>query len=119
MTTLYAKREDPKDVWNVILDGSEDTAVTLAQFRNRSGYSMLVGVAIGDMEQDDDAVDDNGDLILTNVDSVFVEDTVSSGQLLSFDARQGGKLMVPSGKVLAYTMSGDGTLDVTVSGMEY
>lgn len=107
-----------KDVWHIVYDGTNGSAYTLLSFLNRSGNSVTVAIATGSsVQQGDTAVDGNGDLVLTDIDSVMVEDIVSAGEQLYFDPTS-GKILLPQGQKLALALTGSGDLNISIGGAE-
>lgn len=107
-----------KDVWHIVYDGAKGSAYTLLSFLNRSSNSVTLAVATGSsVQQGDTAVDGNGDLVLTDIDSVMVEDIVSAGEQIYFDTTS-GKILLPQGQKLVLALSGNGDLNTSIVGAE-
>lgn len=116
----FFERNLTKDVWHIVYDGTNNAAFTLISILNRTTDNCNFVLAFGtaDLAQGQSAVDGSGYWLETNTKSFMWQGELVPNDNLYFDTAQGGKILIKPGTKFAIAISGDGNLEVNISGME-
>lgn len=108
-----------KDVWHIVYDGTNEAAFTMISIENRSSNACSFCIAFGQstLSQDQTATDADG-FLEADTDSFLWSDELEPNEYMYFDSSQGGKILTTTDNKLAIAISGDGDLEINISGME-